>query len=500
MPVINTNIGSINASRALNATQRNFETSMERLSTGLRINKAADDAAGLSLTDRMTTNIRGLNMAIRNASDAQAMLSTSEGAQEEVTTILQRIRELSVQSSSDTNGVLDRLALQSEVDQLRAEIDRISSTTTWAGQKLLDGTFLNKTFQVGAVSGQTIAVTIDNTSSAAIGEHKFDSTSQVQGVTDNASDKLATDFDIIGEKGAVEIAFTAGATVKTIADVVNGQTAATGVTARAATHAKISLSATPGGTVTFNLAGASSAGISTTIVNNADLTNLMDAINGVAGTTGITAKFDGTSKAALILTDVDGDDIKFENFSDTGSATKLQVTAMNFDASGVVGSAVDVTSAATGANDAVVSGTIRFSSTAAFSVTDQENGSSDLAAVTGYFGSASSGNSGLSAVSAINVATQAGASAALDVLDVAISKISQVRSGLGAITNRLESTVRNLTNVVSNTEASRSRILDADFAAETTNLARSQILAQAATAMLAQANASKQGVLSLLQQ
>ena len=127
MPVINTNIGSINASRALNATQRNFETSMERLSTGLRINKAADDAAGLSLTDRMTTNIRGLNMAIRNASDAQAMLSTSEGAQEEVTTILQRIRELSVQSSSDTNGVLDRLALQSEVDQLRAEIDRILS-------------------------------------------------------------------------------------------------------------------------------------------------------------------------------------------------------------------------------------------------------------------------------------------------------------------------------------------------------------------------------------
>ena len=169
MVVINTNVGSINASASLNGTQRSLETSMERLSTGLRINSAADDAAGLSLTDRMTTNIKGLNMSIRNASDAQGMLNTGEGAQEEVTAILQRMRELAVQSSSDTNTTLDRLALQTEISQLRSEIDRIASTTTWGGQNLLDGTFLNKSFQVGAVAGQTIKVTVDDTQSAALG-------------------------------------------------------------------------------------------------------------------------------------------------------------------------------------------------------------------------------------------------------------------------------------------------------------------------------------------
>ena len=164
MPVINTNIGSILASASANAAERSIETAMERLSSGKRLNTAADDAAGLSLSDRMTTNIRGLNMAVRNAVDAQALVNTSEGAQEEVTSILQRMRELAVQSSSDTNSTLDRLALQTEIAQLRSEIDRIASTTTWGGQNLLDGTFLNKTFQVGAVSGQTIQVTVENIS------------------------------------------------------------------------------------------------------------------------------------------------------------------------------------------------------------------------------------------------------------------------------------------------------------------------------------------------
>ena len=504
MTIINTNIGSVNASAALNATQRSLEVAMERLSTGKRINSASDDAAGLSLSDRMTTNIRGLNMSIRNAADAQAMLDTSEGAQEEVTAILQRMRELSVQSSSDTNTTADRLALQSEIDQLRSEIDRIATTTTWGGQNLLDGTFLNKTFQVGAVSGQTIQVTVDDTQSAALGQHKVDSFGQVQGVTDNASDKAVINFDVIGYKGAAEAAFSAGASAKTIAAEVNDDTSLTGVTAKAATHAKISIDATPAGAVTFNIYGGGSTGaINTTIVTETDLTNLMDAINGVAGTTGVTAKFDGTSKDTLIVTDADGDDISFENFSDTGTATNLVVQAMNFDGTSTVGSAVNVVSAATGANDAVISGTVRFSSTKEFTITDQEDGSGDQNDATGYFHdgttAAAGASSALNAVSAINIGTRAGASDALDVLEVAIDKVSASRGDLGAISNRLGSTIKNLSNIVANSEASRSRILDSDFAQETTKLARFQILAQAATAMLAQANASKQSVLALLQ-
>ena len=507
MTTINTNIGAINASAALGATQRTMEVAMQRLSSGQRINRAADDAAGLSLSDRMTTNIRGLNMAVRNAVDAQALVNTSEGAQEEVTSILQRMRELAVQSSSDTNSTLDRLALQTEIAQLRAEIDRIAATTTWGGQSLLDGTFSGKIFQVGAVSGQTVAVTIDDTQSAALGQYAFQSTSTAgASVTSNASAKTVTDFDVVGYKGSAEAAFAAGSSAKTIAAAVNADTSSTGVTAKAANHAKVTLSAVPAGTVTFNLHGGASSAISASLVTNTDLTNLKDAINAASGTTGVTAKFDAGSRATLILTDADGDDIKFENFSDTGTATNLSVTAMNFDGTADIGSASTATSAATGVNDIVVTGTVKFSSTKAFSIIDQEAGSTDhTAAATGYFtagtaGGTTSGGAGqLSAVSAINIGSQNGASNALDVLTVAIDKISQSRADLGAISNRLGNTMRNLTNIVSNTEASRSRIIDADFAKETTNLAKQQILSQAATAMLAQANASKQSVLTLLQ-
>ena len=479
MPITNTNIRFIKAAVVLDS----LETT-------------------LSLSDRMTTNMRGLSMSIRNAADAQSLIDTTEGAQEELTNILQRMRELAVQASSDTNSTADRLALQSEIVQLREEIDRIATTTTWGGQKLLDGTFLNKTFQVGAVSGQTISVTVDDTQSVSLGQHKVDSTSQVMAVNNNTSTKTATDFDVIGHKGAAEAAFAAGASAKAVAAAVNSDTASTGVSAKAATHVKISFSAVPTGAVTLSVhgGGGSSAAINTTLVSNTDLTNLKDAINGVAGTTGVTAKFDGTSKSSLIVTDADGDDIKFENFSDTGTATNLQVQAMNFDGTITVGASVNVTSAATGVNDAVINGTVRFSSTKQFVITDQEAVAVDLAAVTGYFGALSAKSSALSAVSAINIATQSDSAAALDVLDVSIEKISQARADLGAVTNRLGSTIRNLTNIVANTEASRSRILDADFAKETTNLSRAQILSQAATAMLAQANAAKQSVLTLIQQ
>ena len=301
---------------------------------------------------------------------------------------------------------------------------------------------------------------------------------------------------MIGHKGAAEAAFDAASSAATVAAAVNADTGSTGVSASAVTNAKLALSATPTSTVTFGLNGTA---ISATVVSNTDLTNLRDAMNAVSGTTGVTAAFDGTNKAALLITDANGDNIAITDFSDTGTATTLNVTARNYDNSADNGAAVTMTSAATGTADTVILGTVRFESIKAFTVLDQEAGSTDNnAAATAYLTSASNAAT-LSSVSALDIGTQTGAENALSVIDGAIGYVMNSRANLGAISNRLDSTVSNLTNIVTNTEAARSRVQDADFAAESTNLAKAQILQQASTAMLAQANASKQGVLSLLQ-
>ncbi|CRK76110.1 B-type flagellin [Nereida ignava] len=500
MTVINTNTASINAQYNLSKVNKEMESAMEQLSSGKRINSAADDAAGLSIATRMESNIRGLNMAVKNAADAQSLIDTAEGAMGEQTNILQRMRELAVQSSNATNSVADRLALQDEVTQLRTELDRIASTTSWAGDNLLNGDFLSKTFQIGAMASESVSLSIANQSSGYLGVYRFDSTAQTQGVTDATSDKIVTDFDILGKDGAAEAAFAAGSTAKTIAAAVNADSSGTGVTAEAVTKARISLDAVPTSTVTFNLnGGGTAAAVSATVVSNTDLTSVLDAINALSGTTQITATFDGTDKSKLILSDADGDDILIENFSDTGTATNLTVEAGNFDGTSWE-TGVDVISAATGANDAVVSGVVRMESSQAFTISDQEAAAADNTAVTGYFGSGNAGGTAtLSAVSSLSIATTAGAQSAISVIDGALGRVNEVRSELGAISNRLDYTMSNLGNIVVNTEASQSRIEDADFAKATGDLTKAQIMSQAATAMLAQANSSKQGVLSLLQ-
>jgi flagellin len=239
--------------------------------------------------------------------------------------------------------------------------------------------------------------------------------------------------------------------------------------------------------------------------SNTDLTTLKDAINAAAGSTGVTADFYGTDKSYLVLTDADGDDILLEDFSDTVDAgTNLSVEAGNFDGTSF-GSATNVASVATATgtkNDAVIVGVVRMESTKGFTVADQEktsNNTDTSSATEGYFGAASGGTASATNVSGIDVATEAGARSAISVLDGAIEAVNETRSELGATSNRLEYTINNLTSMVTNAGASKSRIEDADFAVETSNLTKAQILSQAATAMLAQANASKQSVLSLLQ-
>jgi len=498
--VVNSNISSLVAQSAANATNKLQETSMERLSTGKRINSASDDAAGIAIASRLEANINGLNQAIRNAADAQSLIDTAEGAMDEQTNILQRVRELSVQSANDTNSAADRKAMQDEVTQLIAELDRISSTTSWAGDKLLDGSFTSKNFQIGTLAAEKIDVSIKDQSSGALGVFRFDSTAQVNPGTASASLVVADEFDIVGKDGAVELVSSdATPSVKDMAALANAQTSNTGVTVQAVTKARIAIDAVPASTVTFNInGGGTSSAISVAVASNTNLTTLKDAINAVSGTTQVTAVFDGSDKSKLILIEADGDDITLEDFSDTGTATNLVVEAGNF-AGDTFTDSTNVVSAASGANDAVITGVMRFESTEAFSIANQEGGDSSISNTTGFFGSAASGAGSLTAMSAVDVSTLAGAQSAISVIDGALARVAETRGDLGAKSNRLDFTMSNLSNIVVNSSASKSRIEDADFAVETSNLTKSQILQQAATSMLAQANASKQSVLSLLQ-
>jgi flagellin len=479
-----------------------MENSMERLSTGKRINSASDDAAGVAIASRLTSEIRGTNMAIRNAMDGQALIDTAEGAHIEVENILQRMRELAVQSGNDTNSDVDRDNLQSEITQLQTEINRISSTTSWAGINLMDGSFTNKKLQVGSGSSTShqISTSLGSMSAASIGSNRVDGVGFASAAATSATEtKDTTTFNVTGPNGGTSITMTAGDSVKTVAATANTKISDTGVTAVAVNNVK--LSAVQTGTVSFNLTGNAAAAISANVASTSDLTALRDAINASAGTSGVTAAFNGTVKSELILTDHDGDDILFDTFSsDASGANTAVVQAMNFGATALTGSAITLTEAAS--DSTVVTGTIRLESAGAFTV-DAENDTSGSGgitdAVTGYFGDTTSTASTLAAVSAVDISTLSGSQSAIDALDGALRMVSSQRSDLGAISNRIDSTVNNLTNMSANLSAGRGRIEDADFAAETTNLAKTQILQQASTAMLAQANASKQGVLSLLQ-
>jgi len=502
MTVINTNTASINAQYNLNKVNKEMEAAMEQLSSGKRINSAADDAAGLSISTRMESNIRGLNMAIKNAADGQSLIDTAEGAMDEQTNILQRMRELAVQSSNATNSVADRMALQDEVVQLRTELDRIAATTSWAGDKLLDGSFMSKSFQIGAMASESVSVSINTQTSGTLGVHRVDSVAQAKAVTNSASTKDTPNFDVIGKNGAAEATFAAGSSAKTVAAAINQDSSTTGVTATAVTKARISLQeSTPAGPIAFSInGGGTKTAISATVVSNTDLTALMDAINAVSGTTQVEANYDGTDKSKLVLTEKDGDNILIENLGGMTEDQIMYVQAGNFDGTSWA-TAADVASKDTPASDAVVTGVFRMESSMAFEVNDQEKASAadQTVAANGYFAAATVASSGLNAISAISVGTSAGAQSAISVIDGALARVNEVRSELGAVSNRLDFTMSNLGNIVINTEASQSRIQDADFAKVTGDLTKSQIMSQAATAMLAQANASKQGVLSLLQ-
>jgi flagellin len=489
--VINTNVMSLTTQRSLGNTQSSLATSMERLSTGLRINSAKDDAAGLGITDRMTSQIRGLNQAIRNAGDAISLSQTAEGAMSESSDILQRMRELAIQSANDSNSASDRANLQKEVNQLQQELDRIVSTTTFNGKKLLDGSFAAAQFQVGANAHETISVTIGNVSSNAIGNNTTDSYSAAGSINEaNAAatnNVAAQGLTISGAFGSGTVSVGATTSAKSIAAAINNQTEDSGVSATATTYAKLDTLGADD-TVSFTLTGSDSATVSAAITTG-DFSNLADAINDVAGQTGITATL-SDDRTYITLNSSTGEDIAISDFDAGIATTDMDLTGLEADGTTEVGTAVTMIETTAGTTDlGTVGGVVSFNSSSAFTV----------ATDTGTTLIDTSQASAAEYVTAVDISTVTGSNDAIAILDAALVAISDTRSSLGAIQNRLETTIANLSSISENVAEARSRVQDADFAAETSNMTRTQILQQAGVAMLSQANAQPQLVLSLLQ-
>lgn len=479
--VINTNVMSLRSQRTLNKSQSSLNTAMERLSSGLRINSAKDDAAGLAISNRMNAQIRGLNQASRNANDTISLAQTAEGAMQEATNILQRMRDLAVQSANDTNSATDRANLQKEVAQLQSELDRISSTTTFNGKKLLDGSFSAQQFHIGADANQTISFSLSSTGASTLGNHSIAGgtmTTAVAGSTNNGAAADAGGLVISGSLGTgTTAALAANQSAFSTAAAINAVSSQTGVEASARTTATLdTLSAA--GTVSFNLAGrnvGSAVAISASVASTTDLTALADAINAQASTTGVTATANGGS---LSLVQEDGYDIAIDTFANATAGNQ------SINLTGASGGAATLTEG--GNVDGVVGGSVSLSSASSFSI--------DAVDASILAGNSSS----LAAVSGVDIGSQAGANTAISIVDGALSAIDNARADLGAIQNRLDSTISNLQNVAENLSAARSRVTDADFATETAELTRAQILQQAGTAMLAQANVSSQSALSLI--
>jgi flagellin len=387
---INTNIASLNSQRNLNASQSSLTTSLQRLSSGLRINSAKDDSAGLAIADRMSSQIRGQMQAVRNANDGISISQTAEGALAEVGNNLQRIRELAVQSANASNSLSDRQSLNTEAQQLKSEIDRVATTTTFNNVKLLDGSFSSQDFQIGANAGEVITVaSIANAQSSSLG-----------------TTSVAT-FNGIAATG--------------FANAVTG--AAGALTIEDGSAVPVAIDILPAGT---NIAAASTQTERTA--------QIKDAVNNQSAKTGVAASIDASS-GNLVLT--------------SSHAIKVAGTATNADIGLTTG------------------------------------GAATAAATTTGFGT-------------LDLSSSAGATLAIKYMDSALTSLNTARSNLGAYQNRFSSAISSLQATTENLSASRSRIQDTDFAAETASMTRGQILQQAGTAMLAQANSLPNGVLALL--
>ena len=458
---INTNVAALNAGRMLNKTQANLSKSFERLSSGLRINRAADDAGGLKISQRLTSQIRGLGQAMRNANDGISLVQTTEGALGETSDILQRVRELSVQSANDSYTTADRQSLQDEVSALVSELDRISENTTFNGRNVLDGSFDNMSLQVGADANQTISISIRGASSEDMGQVY----SSDAGTTAGAIEAGVNDLVINGKtiENSIDGAYgkdsdSAYAVAKAINNSDTGVQAEVGTTSYTAA-AVGGLAAND--SLTINdveiVADAGAGGMSAQ--------ETAEAINENTTQTGVTANVNQDGE--LVLNAEDG--------------RNINVTAAD------AGSFTGVTT------EVATSGTITLKSAESFVVDDSSNILGLGIDETTY------NNANGTSIKTIDISTATGAQDAITSVDNALNTISTRRGELGATQNRLESTISNLGSINENLTGARSRLLDVDFATETVNMSKGMLLQQAGASILAQAKSSNQFAVSLLQ-
>jgi flagellin len=479
--VINTNVASLNAQRNLSSSQASLNTSIQRLSSGLRINSAKDDAAGLAISDRMKSQITGMDQATRNANDGVSMSQTAEGALSSSGDMLQRIRELAVQSSNASNSSSDRKAIQTEVGQLTSELNRVATTTQFNGQNLLDGTMGTANFQVGANANQLISMTGANFTTSTYGNNTSTSVGTVAATA--AAVTTTTDLTINGSQGSATAKIGDSSSAKDAASLINDKSSETGVTASAQTN--VMFQDTTGGAHTLALKsdnGDTAVNISFKVGSGGDSADdyaaAISSFNAQTAKTGVTASYDAANKG-LKLTNADGSDISLTE-STTGAAGTMSSyktdgttdTGVTVDATGVTGK-----------------GSITLDSNQSFST-------SDTATTGTAFHLAAA--SDLKSVANIDVSTFDGAQQAIKIADAALSKVDDQRAQYGALQTRFTSTVSNLATSTTNLSSAKSQIMDTDFASETANMTRSQVLQQAGTSMLAQANSMPNSVLSLL--
>ena len=607
MVSVNTNIASINARNNLVGNNGMQEKAFERLSSGMRINSASDDAAGLQIANSMTSQINGLKMAAKNASDGISLVNTVDGALAESTEILQRMRELAVQSSSDTNSGQDRVFIQDEINALNSELNRIAATTEFNGMKLLDGTFTNMELQVGQDVGQSVYFGVNNMDNRTLGSFEVNTTVETLAADSTAANGTYTagavdthalaksglnalyttdaDYTVAGFFGTKTANVAAGADARDVAKAFNLISGTTGVSASAITRARIEhISANDTYSMTLEGKSTTASTVTFTITDKTDISAMKDAINSVSGSTGITASmvegdnskidlvqeegydiiigdwtgqttptasgvtsFAASGAAAVITMDADhgfsvGDIVRYDNTANTiaGNMTDLGIyrvgtvpasntlTLVTTDGSahtyGGNGDGADTLTLINAATITTLSadsttGALTAGNTTVLNADDATSTTKDSTAILGQVNLASHKNftitpgastnhfnAGTTTVIAsantmgdIDLKTVLAAQKAIGIIDKAIMMVDQQRSSVGALNNRLESTVDNLNNITVKAQASLARIMDADFASETAELSKSQVLSQAATAMLAQANQQPQNVLRLLQ-
>ncbi|HEY9102728.1 flagellin [Chitinimonas sp.] len=543
MQVINTNIPSLNAQRNLDTSKGSLETSLQRLSSGLRINSARDDAAGLAISQRMTTQIRGSDQARRNANDGVSLAQVGEGALSQMGDLLQRVRELAVQSANATNSPQDRQALNSEVSQLTAELDRFAVSTDFNGLKLFDGSYGAAIYQVGANANQTITATTANFRTNNYGTYQISNVTQfaTYAVTGSLTGttfggQLASGGTVIagsggasgslaingGNGGASISTLTSASTARDLAAAINASN--TGVRATARNQANVQFANTTGLSYSINVTGANQVPVNVTFQvkdgrTAAGLSEAVQAFNDRSSQTGITARLNDTADG-IILTNDDGSDIMLQSVSTTQNGTVCGTISLSTGGLGgtPLGQAFTITAngsggaagGATATSGSVlrIGGQVTLDSDKSYSISTSSMGfqsgtvassGSTLNATSGLFlNSGTSLGSNLKAVNTLDISTVDGATQALRIVDSALATVNGQRAAFGALQNRFLATITNLQVTSENLSASRSRIQDTDFAAETANLTRAQILQQAGTAMLAQANALPNQVLSLL--